>query len=376
MSSDFISQIDRSKPALRFVAREADFETASLAMMFNGIVLSQDSDYFVLCAQDKTCGYAPFADLSFTVTPEVSAAAATPVENDDNDGFTTASSSRKKKVAPSATSSTNAAPLDRAPCPPTDISRVTAVNIIVYSGKALATQLGIPPNLLTLLAALMGNDYVNFSSLIFRNSRASMDSSSRLYYLARVIKDCWTRFNLQAKARSLQNVSGILTPATSGTATPTAPMTPGRSNFKPTTKPSSLNTEALVNELLDPAKSLVHRILDRVLEDSSVDWLSSGEVSDMADQLLAAMSAYTTSAQDSLLHAQERELARFLKGHYEGLIEQRDDSPQVPLSPERVAILDAYREAYLEGYFPTSTLGVMLYRRYLSNSLLEDGKWP
>lgn len=372
ISAAFVSQIDRSKPALRFIAREADFETASLATMFNGVVLSQDSDYFVLCAQDRTCGYAPLSDLSFAIKQ---AQEATGSEADD--GFQAAPSSKKRRNGPSVQQPTTQS---TSPFPPVDLSSVEAIKITVYSGSALAQQLGIPPNLLTLLAALMGNDHVNFSALFFRNSRASLDSSTRLYHLARIIKDCWTRFSLQAKAKSAKlsaaASSGTATPATSGTATPLAPTTPGRPGQRPTTKAPSLSTEVLMHELLDPAKSLVHRIVEKLLEDSQVDWLSSSEVSDMTDQLLAAMSAYTTSAQENLLSGQERELARFLKGHFEGLIEQQQQQHQErqPLAPERIETLDTYRSAYMSGHLPPAMLGVMLYRRLLSFTLLEDGQ--
>lgn len=365
ITSDFVASLDRSRPAFRFIAREADFETASLAMTFGGIVLSQDSDYFILCAQGRTCGYAPLDEMSFVLRKDSGSTG-----QDPDDGFQ-ATSSKKKRGGASTPAA--AAVADALPYPPNEINTIGSVRLTVFSGTALAAQLGIPANLLTLLATLMGNDHVNYSTLFFRNNLSNIDSNARLYHLARVIKECYTRFNNQIKTRQAASSvpsSGTVTPAMSGAATPLAsPGTPARSVFK-----RGLTHDALVSELLDPAKALVGRIVERLLEMSQVDWVPSTEKADMVDDLLSAMSTYTTSAQDNMLNQQERELDRFLKGHFEGLIEQQNDEPHFEMSPARRQTLDTYRNMYLKGNLSASLLGIMLFRRLWSFSLLEDGK--
>lgn len=332
-------------------------------MMFNGIVLSQDSDFFILCAQGKTCGYASFDGLSFGLAPPAPDREAGAEAGDSFDGFTVSSSSKKKqKKMPEPVSSTESSPY-----PPEDIDSVEAIRVTAYSCTALATQLGIPPNLLAFLATLRGNDHVDYSSYFFRGSLNNLDSSAKLYHIARILKDCYSRFTAQTRAASAKaTMSGFSTPSTNGTVTPTGTATPGKVS-KPT-----VNTERIMHELLDPARSLMNRIVDKLLVHSGVDWLSSQEVTEMVDQLLQAMSVYTHAAQDSMLSPEERELGRFIKGHYAGLVEQGND-PGLPLSPERSEALDSYRLAYLTGDFPATLINAMLYRRIWSFSLLEDG---
>lgn len=140
---------------LHFADEEGDPYAVELAGRLGGYVIGNDSDFVIFNAEGYR-GYIPLEELVWqTPIEEV----VTPV-NEENDGFQTVRKPKSKKSLPSLPEHA----IGLLPPAGEDIS----LSFTSYSPEALAKHLNIPPSLLPLFGALVGND---FSKEFESNSR-------------------------------------------------------------------------------------------------------------------------------------------------------------------------------------------------------------
>ncbi|EIN06712.1 hypothetical protein PUNSTDRAFT_121825 [Punctularia strigosozonata HHB-11173 SS5] len=147
---DFSNGPQGRRLTLHFADEEGDPYAVELAARLGGYVCGYDSD-FVILNGDGYAGYVPMNEMVWT------AAATEPGHaeaNHDDDTFQPVASRKTKKVA----KQTQAGIAGRGIIPPEHASDIT-LTFAVYTPALLASHLQIPPSMLPLLAALVGNDF-------------------------------------------------------------------------------------------------------------------------------------------------------------------------------------------------------------------------
>lgn len=135
---------------LHFADDEADAFAVELAARVDGYVLGQDSD-FVILQQDGYKGYIPLDEMAWSY-PEVDE----PALNSDFTQFMPPKSRLRKKSI--------LTPHGRGLIP---ADGYQYLNISIYQPEALAVHLKLPPPLLPLLGAFVGNDLSSFARQFF-----------------------------------------------------------------------------------------------------------------------------------------------------------------------------------------------------------------
>lgn len=143
---------DDGSPAvleLHFADEEGDPYAVELAARLGGYVVGKDSDFVVLNA-DGYAGYIPLDEMVWTTMSAVTS----PVDQGDDDGFQTVVNSKAKKKAVAS----QKAGVGRGIIPPDDPLDLQ-LTATTYSPIDLAAHLQVPPSLLPLVGALVGNDF-------------------------------------------------------------------------------------------------------------------------------------------------------------------------------------------------------------------------
>ncbi|CAE6514211.1 unnamed protein product [Rhizoctonia solani] len=123
---------------------EADPYCVTLAgRLGNGLVLGMDSDFAVLNVEGYG-GYIPLDEMTWSSTSDDTP----PTQQEEDDGFTAVSTKQRPKRKPSGL------------IPPSSMGDLS-LNVTIYHPQSLASHLGLPPALLPLFSALVGNDFSN-----------------------------------------------------------------------------------------------------------------------------------------------------------------------------------------------------------------------
>ncbi|PWN52549.1 hypothetical protein IE53DRAFT_384992 [Violaceomyces palustris] len=190
----FYSTLDvlRAKGVQFVIAEnEADGLVAEIAERRGGWAVSNDSDFFILCSKgNKGRGYVPLDGIEYLVKVKkveeerVNPASAFTQELDSNqgasldDGFEEVGRKGKPKRKnnnkvsdPTPLPLADVMILSNPPLPNEEGTQVQGVRFQSYSSFKLAALLQLPPSLLPLLAALVGNDYTTplQASILSRN---------------------------------------------------------------------------------------------------------------------------------------------------------------------------------------------------------------
>lgn len=343
---------------------EADSAVAELADRMSGWAVSNDSDFFVLCARGSQCrGYVPIDSLAYLVQPPATqqdkaqgAADAAASEAFGDDGFAQvgkggkAKGRRGDKVAVPAQAQLQT--LNRPPQTAAD-GVLSGIRFTSYSSVKLAAALGIPPSMLPLLAALVGNDYT--ASIQRRILDPALPyGPQRITFIANAIK-----------TESLRMASsGNRTPALrSGAATPSASRTGlGRSGASwgalsargggsamtsATATPIGDTMHPKLDEALaalalnDPVRFMVQSVIDRILtgvaQHTRDAYVTSGEQDQLVDAVIDSVATYSLLSDASAVHRSTPSADFFAVA--------QGDKPAFRKG------LQKYRKAYDDGHF-------------------------
>ncbi|KAG8691424.1 hypothetical protein FRC11_004058 [Ceratobasidium sp. 423] len=123
---------------------EADPYCVSLAgKLGNGLVLGMDSDFAVLNVEGYG-GYIPLDEMTWSSASDDTP----PAQQEEDDGFTAVQTKQRAKRKQSGL------------IPPASTSELS-LNVTIYHPQSLASYLNLPPALLPLFSALVGNDFSN-----------------------------------------------------------------------------------------------------------------------------------------------------------------------------------------------------------------------
>ncbi|CUA67065.1 hypothetical protein RSOLAG22IIIB_02983 [Rhizoctonia solani] len=145
-SSSAIGHRSPSPPRVHILMAdgEADPYCVSLAgKLGNGLVLGMDSDFAVLNVEGYG-GYIPLDEMVWSFTSDDTP----PIQQEEDDGFTAVHTKQRPKrkssglILPESTGE-------------------LSLNVTIYHPQRLASHLGLPPALLPLFSALVGNDFSN-----------------------------------------------------------------------------------------------------------------------------------------------------------------------------------------------------------------------
>ncbi|KAJ3549790.1 hypothetical protein NM688_g5140 [Phlebia brevispora] len=197
---------------VHFADEEGDPYAVELAARLGAYVVGKDSDFVVLNAE----GYAGYIPLDEMVWTAISAATSR-FDQGDDDGFQTVVNSKAKKKA----AASQRAGVGRGILPPDEPFdlQLTATS---YTPIDLAAHLQIPPSLLPLLGALVGNDFtgsrdpssvstanpINLQWLFFERQ---LTLSQRIVRVAKTLSSILhTVFTPGTKNRPKQQVSSVM----------------------------------------------------------------------------------------------------------------------------------------------------------------------
>lgn len=363
---------------------EADSAVAELADRMGGWAVSNDSDFFVLCARGTQCrGYVPIDTLDYLIKPAVkeqpesSQAAAAPFEDD---GFAQVGKSGRAKGRKGGK---NAAAVDvqiqTLNRPPTsaDEGVLAGVRFTSYSSAKVAAALGIPTSMLPLLAALVGNDYT--ASIQKRILDPALPyGPQRITFIANAIK-----------TETLRMAStGNRTPAfRSGTATPSATTRSGlgrtgsgwgalsgrgggSSMTSATATPVGDAMHPKLDEALaalalnDPVRFMVQSVVDRILAGVATNtreaYITSGEQEELVDAIIDSVCTYSLLSDANAIHRSTPGTEFFT-----------DSKPEAS-RPEYRKGLRHYREAYTTGHFDRVLVESLTQRFCMNRMAPED----
>ncbi|CAE6504217.1 unnamed protein product [Rhizoctonia solani] len=123
---------------------EADPYCVSLAgKLGNGLVLGMDSDFAVLSVEGYG-GYIPLDEMTWSSASDDTP----PAQQEEDDGFTAVHTKQRTKRKQSGL------------IPPTSTGELS-LTVTIYHPQSLASYLNLPPALLPLFSALVGNDFSN-----------------------------------------------------------------------------------------------------------------------------------------------------------------------------------------------------------------------
>lgn len=380
-----------------FAPTEADSLVAEMAAREkNGYALSQDSDYFILCARSQGCaGYVPLETLEYIV--ETVPAASGSDERQDvrqeeegtDDGFEQVGRRKRggRRTASDRVSAASHQRLDPQhaaalpPLPGVDSGKkLQGVRIRAYSSHRLAAQLQVPPSSLPLLAAIVGNDYTNpaHSKILLGH----VDIHQQIATAAGILRTEWARakggeakvgLHETAKAASstrkasdrlqmtgVQDEDARSDMGSSATATPTRG-TPA------TQRPPSFVSQ-------DPVRAIVEGVVDRAIAQAETAYVNarnvaSGERAQIVDSIIESAATYSLLTQSRAPHLASPSALFF--GEAMSLL--ASFSNHVLAFPDVIAL---YREAHARGQFAGDLIEVMTQRILLTHVMPEDTEVP
>ncbi|CBQ72026.1 conserved hypothetical protein [Sporisorium reilianum SRZ2] len=310
---------------------EADSAVAELADEMGGWAVSNDSDFFILCARGTQCrGYVPIDSIEYLVRPptrsqsdasqdEPAAAAA-----EEDDGFAQVGKSGKargRKPGKAAEAAAVAVQLLNRPPARADEGTLAGIRFTSYSSPKLAAALGIPTSMLPLLAALVGNDYT--ASIQKRILDPALPfGPQRITFIANAIKTETLRMGATGN-RTPRLASGTATPSATrkglgrtgsgwgalsargggggGSAITSATATPMGDSMHP-----KLDEALAALALHDPVRFMVQSVIERILagvaQHTREAYVSSGEQKDLVDAVIDSVCTYSLLSDPSALH--------------------------------------------------------------------------
>ncbi|GAC96146.1 hypothetical protein PHSY_003726 [Pseudozyma hubeiensis SY62] len=366
---------------------EADSAVAELADRMGGWAVSNDSDFFVLCARGSRCrGYVPIDTIEYLVQPKAqqvdSQSASLGSAAFEDDGFAQVGKSgraRGRKAGKSVAAIVAAAePLSRPPANPEE-GALSAIRFTSYSSPKLAAALGIPTSMLSLLAALVGNDYT--ASIQKRILDPALPfGPQRITFIANAIKTETLRM------ASTGNRTPALNLGSSGTATPSATRNGlGRTGSgwgalsargggssaitSATATPVGDAMHPKLDEALaalalnDPVRFMVQRVTERILAGVATTtreaYVTSGAQKDLVDAIIDSVCTYSLLSDPDAIHRSTPGTEFF------------SDSHSSAARAEHRSGLKQYRAAYTEGFFDR-TLVESLTQRFCINRMAPE----
>ncbi|PWN42368.1 hypothetical protein IE81DRAFT_323516 [Ceraceosorus guamensis] len=348
---------------------EADGVVVELAHTLKGHAVSEDSDYFVLCARGDDTSYVPLSSFEYVVDLPTDTAVTADASSEpaDEAGFETVPRRRRRGrgPAPALPSSSDTTAVLHAP--PTDLSMLREVRFGSYSSAALARLLDLPVALLPLFAALAGNDYLPElqARILFEPFRGS----ERLKEAAAVLRRAWLASANGKKAREMRVNAQTTrsgpgrgsmalsiaadTPSESGSvAASSATATPLQSTF--------LQSQQL--KQVDPVRALVQDCVGLALQRAEQirpnRYVSTGEKEEMVDGIVESAATYSL-----LTHSQGAD----------GLPSPASQFFSTPPPPgTRARGVEAYRQAYKQGKFHVDLVTGLCHRVYIGKVFAED----
>lgn len=386
---DAINSLQSKGVRLLFSPTEADSLVAELATESgSAYAVSQDSDFFILCSRGKGCqGYVPLDSIEYIskILGEENGKGSRDDKSsfDDNDGFQQVG--RKKKGGSgihSMKSFAESLPIDfvakqATSFPPSLIKdskgELLSVKFRAFSPHKLASHLELPPTLLPLFAAIVGNDYTSSiqRDLFLRH----VEGIKRIPIVAAAIRTEWLRMQNEAKSSSNRKGQSRLAMTSnhdfddgrsdvgsSATATPTR-NTPGA------TRPASTIVPT------DPVRSLVDAVVNKLLSQSETNFkyprtVASGERELIVDSIIDSAATYTLLTHSDAPHLTSPSAAFF--GEAMSLLANRREYDRIA-APEAVK---RYRQAFYAGHFREYLIETMTQRVFITRQLPEDPEQP
>ncbi|EST07755.1 XPG/Rad2 endonuclease [Kalmanozyma brasiliensis GHG001] len=348
---------------------EADSAVAEIADKMGGWAVSNDSDFFVLCARGASCrGYVPIDSIEYLVKPtlketEGAQMVAVPADFDD-DGFAPVGKSGRAKgrkgIKAADPVEVQAQLLNRPPANAQE-GTLTGIRFTSYSSSKLAAALGIPSSMLSLLAALVGNDY---TAPIQRRilDPALPFGPQRITFIANAIKT------------ETQRMASNRTPGRSGTATPSASRTglgrtgsgwsvPSRGSGSAMTSTNAtpigdamhpkLDEALAALSLNDPVRFMVQNVTTRILAGVATHtreaYITSGEQEQLVDAIIDSVATYSLLSDPSAIHRSTPGAEFFARSE-----------------------VKLYRSAYEKGFFDRTLVESLTQRFSLNRMAPED----
>ncbi|SAM80995.1 uncharacterized protein UBRO_02682 [Ustilago bromivora] len=364
---------------------EADSAVAELADRMGGWAVSNDSDFFILCARGTQCkGYVPIDTVEFLVKPaqkeQSQGAEEAPTDAFEDYGFAQVGKGGKAKGRKGGS---NAEPaevqlqvLDRPLRGPEDGS-LTAIRFTSYSSAKVAAALGITTSMLPLLAALVGNDYT--ASIQKRILDPALPfGPQRITFIANAIKT-ETLGMASSGNRTPGLRSGMATPSASrtglgrtsagwgalaarssaGSAMTSATATPIGDTMYP-----KLDEALVALALNDPARFIVQSVIERILagvaQRTREAYVTSGEQEQLVDAVIDSVATYSLLSDPSAIHRSTPSAEFFA-----------DSKPESSRPAHRKGLWN-YRDAYAKGHFDRLLVEVMTLRICTNRMAPED----
>ncbi|UZJ52319.1 hypothetical protein CBS101457_001639 [Exobasidium rhododendri] len=393
-----IDHLHSDKVEMIFASTEADSLVAEIATeKERGYAISQDSDFFILCARGKGCPYVPLDSIEYLVTippaqerPDEASLPSNVEEAADVDGFEKVGK-RKRGAKKSNGQSVSLHPSNfstqqiRATPPIAgEKDKLSSVRIRAHRSQDLASHLQIPSTLLSLLAALVGNDYTTTlqSNVLFKN----LQGPQRIGEAASILRSEWLRVMKGSKVGSREGTkvsvpllkgalklqmsisdtfddgrSDVMSSPSSATATPT--------RNTPTPYHSSIIAPF---QAQDPVRAMVQIIVDRLVNQQAdaglpnARYITTGERELIIESVIDSAATYSLLSHSNAPHLSSPSALFF---EHASSIMMRNDMLDGAASPEA---LERYREAYAKGQFKPSLIEAMTQRLFLSSLSAED----
>ncbi|KAL7410588.1 hypothetical protein BDY24DRAFT_371920 [Mrakia frigida] len=323
---------------------EADELCVSEARKRNGWVTGMDSDFVVFSSSSsgaggEMTGYVPLDGMTWKwlePAEEQKSSPAAPAGTDDSGPWEGSFQAVKSRRRAPRTAYRNHCP-NPPPLPHT--SFLTSVTFTSYHADLLALRLKLPVGLLPLLAALVGNDYHQFSHLFHTKGTSGSQKIERVALALREALDpkiAARRAAAASAVKTFQNGRLIMTQGPKATTTTpvngSAPVTPPSSGDAAATLLTSTVQSLLLHPVTEPQlDKLIHSLID-----SALSYSVTHDFNTTSSYSLVTPSAFPAPA------------------------------------PTRDEIVALYADAMSKGEFAPKLAGVVRDGRYLGRVFLED----
>lgn len=369
---------------LIFAPTEADSLVAEIATSTpRAYAVSQDSDYFILCARGQGVGYIPLDSIEFVnETLTESGASNEAVQTSADDGFEQVTHKRKGKIATSSQKQLSGSSAQfltsLPPVPGAGMGEsLKATRARVYDSHKLAEHLQVPPNLLPLLAAIVGNDYSSslHTSILLPHAKGKHCITAA----AVMLRQEWLR--VVGENNKIRDGSRSTPPLRKGPSKlqmsvlgdddaqsdlgSSATATPTRSTAG-TLRPPSLAH--------DPVRVIVEAVVERAIAQNDSNYanpryVATGEKIEIVDSIIENAATYSLLTQSTAPHLVSPSALFF----GEALPALASLVQNDILHPEVIA---KYRQAYESGRFGDSLILVMTQRIMFTHVLYEEVESP
>jgi len=413
-----------------FAEGEADGLVAETADRLKGYACSQDSDFFILCSRARGCkGYVPLESFEYRLkNPSQQKEKEKEVKKEEleDDGFSPVkkskgrNSKRNEQINSPILNQENEIYVSYSPPPSIatslEISPVlSSFNFKCYSPLTLASHLEIPSTLLPLLASLLGNDFTSsqHQRMLFSNLGKGI---GKVVHVSNALRTEWINAMNPKKSsgNSSKNVSGSNTPLAAPSKSESGKSTSSQTTTTPAKEAaklgSKLSTLALANAtacnasvlqnqssnsvisdtdaatisggndngVLDPVKSLVQSVVERLLEANSEAggrsrdlYVSSGEKEVLIEGIIQGLASYSLLAQQQS-SASISNLSNPAVEFFQPELGTSFLFNESSISKRGLPVIKLYKEAFLKGHFHPSMITALTSRHWITRQFLED----